>query len=116
MSSRNQSNYLHFTPGNNLWKKIPRLLIFSFERAAVLAVVFMVWYLCATYLFSYDIRPSKILFTLVMVALGIFLILPAPSMPYRLMWSEVLVRPIIGLSKNGLGSSVKIVPLEQEER
>ncbi|MBS0949218.1 hypothetical protein JK159_02320 [Weissella minor] len=109
-------DYKTFVIGNNLWKRMPRFFMLSFERIGVIGVMFILSYLILNTLFSYDWRLSKVLFALVMIAFTIFLILPAPSMPFGVMYGEVIIRPIKGLVTHSVSSTAKIMPLEPEEK
>lgn len=115
MGDKNTDPYLTFKPGTNFWTKMPRLLMFSFERLIVLAVIFAITYITLSLAFSFNWPWPKVLFLFVMIAFAIFLILPAPSSPHEIMWSEVFIRPLKGIRTGALPSSTKIEPMERVE-
>lgn len=107
-------NYREFSPGNNIWKKQPRLLFLNFERLAVLGGFFMFTYIMLSKAFSYQLTFSKGFFLVVMVVTAIYAILPAPSNPNSLVIDEVFVRVPKTVSSQSLHGSMKCMPLEKE--
>lgn len=108
-------NYREFSPGNNIWKKQPRLLFLNFERLAVLGGFFMFTYIMLSKAFSYQLTFSKGFFLVVMVVTAIYAILPAPSNPNSLVIDEVLVRGPKTVGSQSLHGSMKCMPLEKED-
>lgn len=112
-----QLNYYDFPPGNNIWRKPVRFLFLNLERIAVLSVYFIIGFLLYQFgLFSWHPTIPNVAFVILILVLSIYSILPAPSNPNSLMLAEVVLRNFKMRKWQGFHASLKVNPMEKEDR
>ncbi|MGR8823215.1 hypothetical protein [Leuconostoc citreum] len=106
--------YEQFTPGRNIWKKVPHFLFLTMNRIAILVFMFVVTYLMIKQFYPYNIGWLGLVLIINNLIMTGFLILPSPSNPNGLMLQEIR-RAIFKVDRAATANIYAVTKKRQQE-